>query len=62
MKDQPLDLMAPWRLVLLAAYVMLIFPVAALAGAAWGRLAPPASCGICRRPLTRGVCSSCGVG
>ena len=43
MKDDPLELMEPWRLLLLVAWVLVVLPLAAAVAAAvrWGAPSPP---------------------
>jgi hypothetical protein len=50
MKQDPADFLAVWQLLLVIAYVLLVVPVAAVVGAAWGRPAVPVArvaCGTC---------------
>ena len=51
MKDDPLELMEPWRLLLLVAWVLVVLPLAAAVAAVirWGGAQPP-----------RVACSNCG--
>ena len=51
MKDDPLELMEPWRLLLLVAWVLVVLPLAATVAAVirWGDAQPP-----------RVACRNCG--